>query len=201
MIVNPFLLSMLIPIPPEYFDRVFLYMTYYMTALISPASLLFTNIWIFYGLSFLFFSICLMAMVLRFEYEDAIVQVALSFIPILNLIPMIRIPDWPVGSVVLLIPSLSAIAVSQFYTHNSEKFTDIYYDIYIISVFIFIVIFATLWTHISYALRRPRWLGILVMIPFINVIMLMIFAFGKTRPIFRHPELARIHEDPMPRLR
>lgn len=201
MIVNSFISGMLIPIPPEYFDQVFLYLTYYMTALISPANLFLANVWVFYVLGLLFFSICLAAMVMRFEYEDSMAMIALSFIPVLNLIPMIRIPEWPVGSVVLLIPSLSAIAISQFYTHHSEKFSDIYYDIYIISVFVFIVVFSTLWAHISYSLRRPKWLGVLMMVPVINVIMLLVFAFGKTRPIYCHPELARKQEDPMPRLR
>ena len=176
-----FTYGMLIPIPLEHIDQVFLYISTYLAALVNPAGLFFANNPIFLFLSFIFFTICLVIIVINADLEDSQTQITLACIPVLDIIPMIRIPDWPLGSLVFLIISSMALPINYFYIEHSEKFTDIYFDIYFLATVIFIINWGMLWCHISYAIGKHKWLGILVMIPFINVLTLLYLAFGKGR--------------------
>lgn len=182
--------GMIIPIPPELIDQVFLYISMYLTALINPAGLLFANNPMFLGLSFIVFTICLVTIVLNSSLEDKSTHVTLACIPVLNIIPMIRIPDWPLGTLVFLIISAMALPINYFYIGNSEQFTDIYYDVYLFATVIFIVNWALLWGHISWSIGKHKWLGLFMMIPFVNVLTLLYLAFGKgrrQRTFFRYP--------------
>lgn len=181
--------GMLIPIPPDSIDQVFLYISYYMTALISPANLLFYTTSLFYLLSYIFFMVCLIVIVSRSTIENKPVMTFLSVIPVLNIIPLIKLPDWPVGSIIIMIPSLVAIPINHFYVTHSEKFTDIYFDIFFIAVVIFIINWGWLWCNISYAIKKPKWVGIFMMIPVLNILTLLYLAFGSPtrRSIYRPP--------------
>lgn len=203
MIIVP---GMIIPIPPELIDQVFLYITMYLALFINPASYIFSPNPIFYVLSFFFFTICLVTIVLKSIREDAQTYLILSMIPVLNIIPMIRIPGWPLGSIVILIISMMALPIHYYYIFNSHKFTDIYYDIYIIATAIFIVNWTWLWCDISYSIGKHKWIGIFVMVPILNIFILLYLAFGKGRrkkSFFMRPdeEERAVRRESMPKLR
>ncbi|MFH1515202.1 MAG: hypothetical protein ABIG42_07055 [bacterium] len=198
--------GMIVPIPPEYIDQVFLYITIYFSTLINPAGYFFSESPIFYVLSFLFFTICLVTMVLNSIREDSQTYLVLSMIPVLNIIPMIRIPAWPLGSLVILIISMMALPIHYYYIFNSHKFTDIYYDIYIIATVIFIANWSWLWCDISYAIGKHKWIGIFMMVPILNIFALLYLAFGKGRrkkSFYMRPdeEERAVRRDSMPKLR
>ena len=198
--------GMLVPIPPEHIDQVFLYVAMYLSALVNPAGLLFANNFMFLFLSFIVFTICLVTIVINSNQEDSSTQITLACIPVLDIIPMIRIAGWPVGTLVFLIIFLMALPINYFYIEHSEKFTDIYYDIYIIATLFFIVNWGMLWCHISYAIGKHKFLGVFMMIPFVNVLTLFYLAFGKgrrRRMFYRNPddEASRRYRANLPRLR
>ena len=198
--------GMLVPIPPEHVEQVFLYITMYFSLLVNPASFLLSQSPIFYALSFVFFTICLVTIVLNNIREDMQTYLILSMIPVLNIVSMIRITAWPVGSIVFLIISLMALPIHVYHVFNSHKFTDIYYDIYIIATVIFIVNWAWLWCDLSYSIGKHKWIGFFLMVPILNIFALMYLAFGKGRrkkSFFMRPdeEERAAKRDSLPKLR
>jgi hypothetical protein len=96
--------------------------------------------------AYLFFSYCLFRIAKKANIEDA----WMSWVPILNLIVMIKLGQKPVWWVIL-------------------------FFVPVVGMIIGIVI----WMNIFYRFGKPEWMGLLMIIPVVNLVMLVYLAFSQ----------------------